>query len=202
MKARIAPLALTLALAACASTPPVRYYTLGQDPAPPSPPASTTAPRLRLAIAPVSLPESLDRPNIVLHSAPTRLQILEQDRWANGLQQEIARVIAERLHARQPAFDVSYYPQAAAERPDYGLSLDVQHFDAQRGGTVTVMLRWSLLDARGTRLYGGELQAREKTLGDGVDAVVEADARALRSLADALAEALSALRLGPPAAGA
>lgn len=201
MKARIAPLALTLALAACATTPPVRYYTLGRDPASPASTAGAHASRLRLAIAPVSLPESLDRPNIVLHSAPTRVQILEQDRWANGLQQEIARVVAERLNARLPAFDVSYYPQAAAERPDYGLSLDVQHFDAQRGGTVTVMLRWSLLDAHGTRLQGGELQAQEKTQGDGVDAVVEADARALRHVADSLAEALSALRLAPPAAG-
>lgn len=201
MKARIAPLALTLALVACATTPPVRYYTLGQDLAPPASAAGAHAPRLRLAIAPVSLPESLDRPNIVLHSAPTRVQILEQDRWANGLQQEIARVVAERLNARLPTFDVSYYPQAAAERPDYGLSLDVQHFDAQRGGTVTVMLRWSLLDAHGTRLQGGELQAQEKTQGDGVDAVVEADARALRHVADSLAEALSALRLAPAAAG-
>lgn len=185
-------LPLLLTLAACSTTNvPVRYYALATDT-----PAATTqaAPAVRVAIANVTLPEALDRANLVLRASPTRLEVLDNDRWAEGLRREIPRVLAGQLNLQQRHAELSYYPQAAAEQADYLLDLDVQRFDAERGKRVQIALMWTLRPARGTGpARSGQLQADEVVSADSIDALVEADGRALAQLARDLAPMLTAL---------
>ena len=89
---RILTLVALLALAAgCARTPPAQYYLL-QAPA-----ATTvgTASGPRIGLGPVRLPEYLDRPQIVSWASATRLELSNSHRWAEPLQQSVARALLD-----------------------------------------------------------------------------------------------------------
>ncbi|MGE3976349.1 MAG: ABC-type transport auxiliary lipoprotein family protein [Nitrospira sp.] len=51
-------------------------------------------------ILPVSLPELLDRPQVVLYDEAGRVRLLEEDRWAATLKSEIRRSIGEKVRHR------------------------------------------------------------------------------------------------------
>jgi uncharacterized lipoprotein YmbA len=81
-----------LLLAACGSPPRTSFYTLD---APEPPAAAEGAPAI--AVGPVSGPEIVDRPQIVVRLGANQVQIVEQARWAEPLRIAIARVVAANL---------------------------------------------------------------------------------------------------------
>jgi uncharacterized lipoprotein YmbA len=83
---RHAFLLAALALApGCATTPPeYRYYTLDMQPR-----ANVTAP-VRLASVRIEVNEALQQPAIMIRTSPTRVEYYALDRWASGLQEQIA----------------------------------------------------------------------------------------------------------------
>jgi uncharacterized protein len=127
-------------LTACASPSP-RYYALAVPPLAASAP-STTAPSLMIAA--VTVPERIDRPQLVLRRADTRFDVLEDDRWLETPKHEIPRVIAAHLATHLPYMHVAAYPQNAGNVAMYQLLLDIQTFDAQPGEAVTIALTYTL----------------------------------------------------------
>ena len=87
-------LPLLLVLAACSSPPRERFYTLD---APEPPAAAQGAPSI--AVGPVTVPDLVDRPQIVVRGGPNQVHIVEQARWAEPLRSAIARVVAANLAA-------------------------------------------------------------------------------------------------------
>ena len=75
----------TLALAACATSPPSRFYTLSGPPAPAAP--ATT---LSIAVGPVAIPAVVDRPEIVVSVGENEVWLDEFNRWASPLAEAIA----------------------------------------------------------------------------------------------------------------
>jgi len=85
---------LALFLGACGTTHNSRYYTLtpvpvGQDRKPDEP---GTVPVV-LGIGPVTLPDYLDRPQIVLRTSQNELVFSEYSRWAGSLATDTVRVL-------------------------------------------------------------------------------------------------------------
>ena len=72
--------------AGCASTP-ARFYTLD----PTAQAVEAPAARCAVVVGPVSVPASVDRPQIVVQVAPNRVDIDEFHRWATPLNDGIAR---------------------------------------------------------------------------------------------------------------
>ena len=72
---------LFLMLVGCGTTPNPRFYALTGAPAPPA--ASST---MSVSVGPVTIPAAVDRPQIVLTTAPNRVRLEEFDRWAAPLQ--------------------------------------------------------------------------------------------------------------------
>ena len=90
---RFAFLALLL-LSACGSPPRERFYTLD---APEPPVAADGAPSI--SVGPVSIPELVDRPQLVVRVRPNEVVLTEQERWAEPLRGAITRVVAANLAA-------------------------------------------------------------------------------------------------------
>jgi len=83
MRWRTAWLAAGAVLSGClGSSPPARFYTLST-----LPPAATggASPSRTIRVAPVSLPESLDRPQLVRRTGTTTVSVEEFDRWVEPL---------------------------------------------------------------------------------------------------------------------
>ena len=81
-----------LALVSGCASAPSRFYTLSAESA-----ATPSSSNLSVVVGPVSVPASVDRPEIVVSTGPNQLRLEEFDRWASPLQDEIARAVAENL---------------------------------------------------------------------------------------------------------
>src|SRR5262249_52028624 len=98
---RVAAVLLAALAGGCASSPPIRFYTL----TPIAPESRPTAPPegARVRLNRVTVPGELDRVQIVKRIDATRLQIDDQSRWAAPLDDMIRRVLTADLAARLPA---------------------------------------------------------------------------------------------------
>ncbi|MCB1821939.1 MAG: membrane integrity-associated transporter subunit PqiC, partial [Candidatus Competibacteraceae bacterium] len=78
-------------LAGCGSTPPTAFYTLSPLSAS-LPTAQTSASRsdVTIGVGPVTVPEFLDRPQIVTRTTANRLDVDEFHRWGGSLQEDFA----------------------------------------------------------------------------------------------------------------
>lgn len=82
-----------------------------------------------VAIGPITLPDLLDRPQLVVRTSDNRVDILETHRWAESLKSEIPRIIAADLGILLKPAHVSTYPQNAGLEADYRVLLDIQRFE-------------------------------------------------------------------------
>src|SRR5258708_4384373 len=92
-------MALTLALVGgCASSPQASFYTLSperpQDHADTGAPAGAPA---AITISSVTIPDIVDRPQLVLRVAANQVSLDEFARWADSLKSQIRQVIAADL---------------------------------------------------------------------------------------------------------
>ena len=191
---QLAAVLATAALAACGSSPKANFYTLSSA-APPPPAPAATAP-YRIAIGAVTVPDAIDRPQIVTRTGTNQVTIDEFARWAEPLQGEIPRVIAANLSRDVPGALVSTYPQSAGMDADCKVLIEVQRFDSAPGDAATIEVLWTLRPAKGASSSGRSV-TREATGGPGYDPLVAAHSRALASVSRDIAEAVRALRARP-----
>ena len=189
---RILAAALALTLTACGITgtsPEPRFYTLASD-APPPAPASATA--YTIVVGPVTIPEVVDRPQIVTRTAESRVEIAEQSRWAAPLKSEISRVIADHLAKALPGARVSTMEQRATGAPDYRVIVDVQRFDSSNEGSA-IQASWQVRTKDNPAAVSGRSVVAEPA-GAGYDALVAAHSRGVAKVAAEIAAALSSAR--------
>jgi uncharacterized lipoprotein YmbA len=107
--------------------------------------ATLPGPCVAIGVGPVKLPEYLNRPQIVTRSSPGELQVAEFARWAEPLEENFTRVLAENLSMLLPASRTVEYPWERSMRIDYQVRVDIIYFDGQPGGDVHLRTRWTLL---------------------------------------------------------
>lgn len=181
---------LTGVLAGCVTTTPQsNFYTLDAD-------YSIVSDRhrdLTLALGPVSLPRYLDRPQIVTRAGDNRLKVDEFNRWGGALDEEISRVLAQRLNGRLGTQRIFDYPSRLGADTDYRIALDIRRLDGPLGGELRLDVAWSIVDDR----TGAIVQTDQSTYtavskGPGYDAYAAAVSDLFGVLGDDLAEAVIA----------
>ena len=180
---------LVAILVGCGGSPDSRFYTLGGGAIPASDRNEKATAEYIIAVGPVSLPESVDRPQIVVRVGPNQVAIMEQHRWAAPLGSEISRVIAEDLAQLLGNRMVSSYEQNNA-RPDIQVLVDLQRFDSTLGETVTIDALWSVRRSLNGQPKTGRSLVQEPAGGEGYDALVAAHSRALAKVSREIAEAI------------
>jgi len=187
----VSMIALVLATG-CATSPTPAFYTLSAvQHIEQSPGASPTA----IAIDLVTVPELVDRSQIVTKLDANRVRIDEFARWADPLKSQIPRVLAADLAEIIPGAIVSTFPQRANDNA-YRVTVDVQNFDSLADGTVTLVVIWSVRPPNGGKQIAGRSVVHQTAVGPGYDGLVKAHSRALSSVAKDIAAATqSALRL-------
>jgi uncharacterized lipoprotein YmbA len=178
-----------LVLAGCAAAPKDTYYTL--SPAQPSTAPVAAMPDAVLVVGAARINEIVDRPQLVTRASENRVQILEQQRWAEPLKSGIARVVAADLSRLLGTTRVSAYPQAEQRNPGYRVALDVQRFDSRPGEGVNVEVAWTV-----RRLPGDEVRSGRSTVaepaGSDYESIVAAFSRALAAVSGEIAAAIAA----------
>jgi uncharacterized lipoprotein YmbA len=183
-------LGLAILLSACSRSPRVTFYTLESGAKVES--ASKANSNQVVTIGPVTLPDLVDRPQLVLRVSANRVEILEVHRWAEPLKFEIPRIMADNLGNLLGSGKVSSYLQHTASEADCRVILDITRFEAFPGEAVNIEALWSLRRVGDKSPITGHFKLREPLKADGYDFVVAAYGRVLYALSQDLAKALSA----------
>jgi uncharacterized lipoprotein YmbA len=180
----------------CTSAP-VRYYTL-------TPPLDKTLPALQTTIVidvrvVHTLPQ-LNRSELMVRTGPTEMTLLENERWASPVNEEIKDAV--RLELRRRLDRMGGLGPALTTLT---LDIDVQHLEAELGRYALLEASWSAtLSATGQRSNGARattctFQADEK-IHAGYAGMVEGYQREIGALADAIVAVLAGPASGSDAA--
>lgn len=177
--------------AACGTSAPSRFYTLG-----PSAIANGAAPMAaKVSVGPVSIPGSVDRPEMVVQIAPSRVELDEFNRWASPLDDAIARAIAVDLTVLLGTPDVATVPLVNFA-PDWRVTIDVQRFDSIAGEAALVDAVWVVRRTSDGRTRSGRTVARETVAGNDAAELATAHGRAVAQIS---ADVAGAIRAGAAA---
>jgi uncharacterized lipoprotein YmbA len=146
---RLALLA-TLELLGCATPPRERFFTLNAPEPPVAAPEAAS-----IAVWPVSIPEMVDRPQLVVRTTANEVVLAEQARWAEPLKSAIARVVAANLAAE---LGMRLAGPARNADADYRVVLDILRFDSGPDQAVLIDAAWSVIAAKGDRRSGRSVE--------------------------------------------
>lgn len=163
-----------------------RLYSL--DPVVPFPESPKTD--LALGVGPVSLPERLDRPQILTRSSRYEVEIAELERWAEPLDKSFARVLAENLSRAIPTDRISMYPWSRKTPVDVQVAVVVTRFEAEPDGFVTLATRWRLIGSGGGELRAQQSDRYREAAGSSTEELVAAMSRTVGAFSRDVASAL------------
>jgi uncharacterized protein len=181
----------TLMVGGCASQPS-RFYLLSAVP-------NTETASLEMSgqqgptigVGPVTLPRYVDRPQIVTRTSPYELKVAEFDRWAEALDTNFTRVLAENLSILLPTARVVMSPWPRAIPIDYQVTVDVTHFLSQVGGDSLLIADWTLFKGEGQdALTSGRSRFSASPGGQDYAAIVAAMSQTVASLSREIATAV------------
>ncbi|HYC37941.1 MAG TPA: PqiC family protein [Usitatibacter sp.] len=138
-------------LAACGSPLKERYYLL-EGPGGAGPASAANA--MSVHVGPVVVPESVDRPSMVIRTAPNQVDISDAHRWAEPLKAAVPRVIAENLMRELGTPRVTATRIGANQPVDYRVALEVQRFDSSPSDGATVEAIWTVTPKQGAARTG------------------------------------------------
>lgn len=183
-------------LAACGSSPRPQFYTLQSG----EYSGSTAAAAFTVSVGPVSVPESVDRPQLVVRLGANEVALAEQARWAEPLTSSIPRVIANNVARDLGNARVAAQSTGMVDDADYRIRVDIERFDSRPGDAVVIEAAWLVRPAKGAGTWTGRSLLREDAPGKEYDVLVAAHSRALAALSAEIAHALRAVvegRHGP-----
>jgi uncharacterized protein len=176
----------------CTSAP-VRYYTLTPTPDKTLPASETT---LTVDVRVVHTPPQLNRAELMVRTGPTELTLLENERWASPVNDEIKNALRLELQRRLGPL--------SGLRPAFSkltIDIDVQILDAEFGRYALIEASWSATlsaaDQRsnGTRATTCMFEDYEK-IRTGYAGMVEGYQREIAALADTIVAVLTSSASG------
>jgi uncharacterized lipoprotein YmbA len=184
---RVALVSLVSVCVGCTSAP-VRYYTLTSPPDKTLPASETPLP---IVVRVVHTPPQLNRSELMVRTGPTEIMLLDNERWASPVNDEIKDALRLELQRR--------LGRMAGLRPaltGLTLDIDVQHLEAELGQYALFEVSWSAtLSAAGERSTGARTTTRtfqaDEKIRTGYAGMVEGYQREIAALADAIVALLT-----------
>jgi uncharacterized lipoprotein YmbA len=185
--------------AGCASrSAPARFYTL--DPmsgleVDKRDVGSIANQGIGIAIAPISVPEYLKKPQIITRTSSNQIKLAEFDRWGGRLDEEMSRVIAENLSVLLATDKVITFPWNRGVKLDYTIEMQVSRFEGELGGMVELVVRWAIFDADKNKVFSVKTsRISQPVKGSSYADLVQAQSQAVAALSLELAETIKTLR--------
>lgn len=173
---------LAFVLSGCASSPKTTYYTLS---AAPIAPAVTNKQNMRVMVGPISLPDMVDQPQLVVQSSDNEVKLQEYHRWAGSLKSNVARVIAANLARDLGTTNVWSFSQTTQTNFDFQVLIDVQNIESKLGESVVLDVLWTIkpktsptYKSAPTQVKMGRSLVRVPVTDPGVEALVAAQSKA------------------------
>lgn len=172
--------AMLLLIPGCTRTVQVSFYQLSAVGSPPFGDGDSVISDSVLGIGPVSLPEYLDRPQMIVRLGANQLQLSDSHRWVEPLAENIPHVLRENLANLLHTEQLLFYPWGRDMIVSYQLVIDLVRFDGDGLDKGYLEAIWSIRDSHGKVL----LPARRSSY------VVKTPSPDHKGLATALSETL------------
>jgi uncharacterized lipoprotein YmbA len=129
-----------------------------------------------IVVSAVTIPELVDRPQIVTRDSTHRVIVSEQNLWAESIRSGVARTLTTRLaralaEAGRPA-QVAAYPQTSIVDPVLKITIDIVRFDAEPNGEAIVDAVWSVRRVGDDSVRTGHTVASAPIAGASYEAIV------------------------------
>ena len=181
---------ISLAVLAACGSPSGRFYTLGSDD------DSTTAdgtlgPAFLIDMRPVKVPAALARSQLVVQVSASQVKVLEDDRWASPLADEIRNAMLAAVSRQSGAVDV--HGMARADNVAvYDVSVDVRRFESWPGSHVLIDVVWTVHPSASQEAMICH-SVVSRSVSAGYDATVDGHRQALQRIATQIAQGIREL---------
>lgn len=195
LTAALLGLAAALALTACTPgsvrQPPKRLLLAYQGALPPTP----AAPQPRLVLRAISVPDYLDRRELVRRVGSAEVIRDGTAVWAERPSRAITRFVALALGAQRSDYRVESYTTADGRAPDALLAITLEGFEPGSDGTLRLRGSWVYAPNGQRSSLSGRFDADAPTASGSAEASVAALEQALGSAVKTLASQLPALAI-------
>lgn len=189
-------------LATGCSSPPSQLYVLNsavgapqnlasaETVVPASVPSTYPGSRSRLISVVVTVPDYLDRLDIVERIGANELKPNYSAQWGERLATTATRAVAENLIVLLPSDEVLMLTASGHRTADYQVSLDFIQFESDASGQAIATGRWSIADRDGTERMSGRVKRSEPATDKGYAAMAAAMSRNLAAISRDIAARL------------
>jgi len=181
-------LVVAAAMLAGCDSPRARFYRLSPDSSLSA--ATARSPARPVIVGPVTVPDLVDRPQIVTRNSNNEVALNEYARWGEPLRSSVADAIAADLALLLGSDRVSVASRAVADPHAWRVRVDIQQFESIPGDAVTMDAQWSVRSFGDETGLSGRSRVREPVAGQDFDALVAAHSRALASVSRDIAAAI------------
>jgi len=135
-----------------------------------------------IGVGPVTLPQYLNRPQLMIRVSQNEYQVAPFAQWAEPLRDNFIGVLADNLSVLLETDKIAVFPWKTYTPIDYKVEVDVIRFDGEKGGDVRLHARWIIFGKDGKTLlrirkssfsapadagnYGAMVSAMSQTLAD------------------------------------
>jgi hypothetical protein len=181
-------LALVICLSACAGkSASSKFYVL--SPLPQS--KLSGADGTTIGVFPVSMPDYLDRPQIVTRVSENEIKLDEFSRWAEPLKESFYTALVDNLSTLLNHEKIIKTSHNLGTPTTLQVGVEVLQFDGALGGDVVLSVKWGLFGERGKNvLIAKRSSFKEPTGAATYEALVAAQSRAVAALSREIAEAI------------
>lgn len=183
------PAAAAVIACACAAVPPERFYVLSSPGTAAEAPPPAAARDVELIVT--SIPDSVDRPQLVRGIGPNEVEVLDLDRWGEPVRSGISTVLLHDLQRRLPGRRVVPAGTPDTHEP-LGVAVDIVAMQGTRAGAVHLEARWRLHAAGGATASGALAVDRQVDAGQPRE-IVGAWSSELDQVAEGIARGIVAL---------
>lgn len=191
---RAALLVSTVSVVGCINTPFPDYYVLTPERSSTTGFEQINLSDLAVGLGPITVPETVNRPNIVTPQDNNQLLVAEYHRWSEPVRDNLSRVLIANLANRLSINKLYPYPWLG-NAVDYQVRLDVIQMVGGLGRQVFMQVRWQILTGdRPARLIDTKISEYNVAVqGQGYSNMVAAYSMAIAQLSDDIARQLASL---------
>ena len=192
---------LGVVLSGCITTnpsQPAKFYLLSpMSESKKAPQVEAGEGRFAIGVGPVQIPEYLNRPQIVSRKSTIELFLDEFNKWAEPLEDNFTRVLAENLANILHTEPIAIFPSRGSIPVDYRVTVDVIRFDGMMGKDITLIARWAIFGKEREELLSIRRSVYTEPAGENTYKIlVLAKSRAIEKLSKDIAAAIKELISG------
>lgn len=189
MASNLKYLSWTLLLLTACSHQNLQFYML--EPASTASPTEPLSSAAVVGLGPIHLPEYLNRPQMVTAIGEHQYRFDEQNRWAERLEDNVSRVLAQDLQTSLGLQQLVRHPWSQRQVLDYQIAVDVLSFHYTERQDVELKAQWQV--RQGDRLAFNQRFDCRLPAPDRPEAIVATQSQCVQALATQLATAISEL---------